>query len=207
MKLPLLIRRYDWKLAYILAWGPYIAIYQITNRWSLFEPTVLPFSALDRAIPFLPELLPLYVSYIPFFYWTVVRSENDREANRIFYGTHLQLLLCVPFFIFFPVTMPRELYYGDQVYGWIDTFWRWFDSPNNCFPSLHVANCLLFIEFNWRRKLRILHTLTAVVIIGSTLAVKQHYAVDLLGGILVHLVSRSILARLEICGLNSRKKS
>ena len=102
MKLPLLIRRYEWKLAYILAWVPYIALYQITNRWPLFEPTVLPFTALDRAIPFLPELLPIYVSYIPFFFWTVVRSENDREANRAFYGTHLQLLLCVPFFIFVP---------------------------------------------------------------------------------------------------------
>src|SRR5262249_10465372 len=108
--LPALIARPRYALAYFLLWAPYIAIYQITNRWPLRQPVTLAFTAVDRAIPFVPALLPVYVSYILYYFWTVVRSENDRELNRIFYGAHLQLLLSVPFFVLWPVAIPRDLF-------------------------------------------------------------------------------------------------
>lgn len=202
-QLPALIARPRWALVYFLLWGPYIAIYQLTNRWPVRDPLVLPFTALDRALPFVPELLPVYVAYIPFYFWTVARSENDRQVNRIFYGTHLQLLVSVPFFVLWPITMPRELFYGPQAYGWADAFWRWFDAPNNCFPSLHVSNCLLLMQFNWQRPHRLAHTAAGVAIIASTVLVKQHYVVDLLGAGGVYLLSRWFLARVDITDLGS----
>jgi membrane-associated phospholipid phosphatase len=200
--LPPLIRRYRWTFTYLLAWAPYIAVYQITNRWLLREPMVLPFTALDEGIPFVPALLPIYVAYIPFFLWTLGRSEDDDAANRIFYATHFELLLSVPFFVLVPVAMPRELFYGPELYGWADAFWRWFDAPHNCFPSLHTSNCLMLIHFNRTRRGRIPATLAAVAIIASTLFVKQHYAVDLLGGVLVYVAARMFLGRLEIAGVD-----
>src|SRR5215510_2366886 len=108
--------------------------------------------------------------------------ENDREVNRIFYTAHVQLLVSLVFFVFFPVRMPRELFYGAHVYNWADAFWRWFDAPNNCFPSLHVSNILLLLQFHWRRPHRVLHGGLGIAIIASTVLVKQHYLVDLLGG-------------------------
>ena len=207
LRLPALIRRYRWTIVYLLVWAPYIAIYQLVNRFPVRTPIELPFGALDRAIPFTPGLLPVYVLYLPFFFWTVARSEDDAAANRIFYGTYLQLLLSVPFFLLLPVTMPRHQFYGADVYGWADTFWRWFDEPNNCFPSLHTSNCLLFLHFNRRRAYRVASTLVGVMVIVSTVFVKQHYVVDVIGGAVVYLVARWFLAHAEIIGAERTPRS
>lgn len=204
LQLPALLRCPANPLMLYVYWGPFIALYQLTNRFPLLSPRELPYTWADRLIPFVPELLPLYVAYIPFFWWTVVRSANDRELNRILYATHFQLLLCVPFFVLFPVRMPRELFYGADVYGWADAFWRWFDAPNNCIPSLHVANSLVCMQFNWPRSYRWLYTGVALGVVASTVLVKQHYVVDVAAGAAVYVAARWFLARLEITGVDAR---
>ncbi len=198
---PALVRRQTNPLVYVLLWGPFIAAYQIVNRFPLREPIILDFSWADRSVPFVPEFLPLYVAYLPLYWWTVCRSENDREVNRIFYAAHLQLLISLPLFVFYPVAMPRDLYYGSEVFGWADAFWRWFDPPNNCFPSLHTSNCLLLIQFNWWRRYNWLLAALLSGVIASTVLVKQHYMIDLVGGAAVYLVSRWFLRNLQIRGL------
>lgn len=197
---PALIRRYRFAAMYVLLWAPYIAAYQISNRFPLRTPVELPMSAVDAALPFVPLLLPVYVAYLPFYFWSVVRSRSDAEVNRIFYGSYLQLALSLPFFLFLPVTFPRELFYGAATFGWADTFWRWFDAPNNCFPSLHASNCLLLMQFNWHRPWPWLHTAVAAAIIASTVLVKQHYVVDVLGGVAVYAVTRWVLNHVRIAG-------
>jgi membrane-associated phospholipid phosphatase len=198
MTLPVLIRRPSNKLMYFVYWGPFIALYQLVNRWPLREPMELPFSRLDQAIPFVPELLPVYIAYIPFYWWTIGRSEDDQQLNRILYTAYLQLLLSVPFFVLFPVRMPVEQFYPSVPFGWADVLWRWFDVPNNCFPSLHVSNSLLLLHFNWRRPHRLPYAAASVAIIASTVLVKQHYLVDVLGGGGAYLASRVFLDRLVV---------
>jgi membrane-associated phospholipid phosphatase len=183
---------------YWVYWAPFILTYQVVNRWPIVDPIELPFTWADRLIPFVSALLPVYVAYIPFYWLTVWRSQSDVELNRIFYAAHLQLLISLPFFILLPVRMPRDLFYSPAVYGWTDAFWRWFDAPNNCFPSLHVSNCLLLAQFNWSRPRAWIFVPASLTIIASTVFVKQHYAVDLLGGGAVYLLSRWFLRRLEI---------
>jgi membrane-associated phospholipid phosphatase len=197
-RLPLLIRRSPTGLMYWVYWAPVIAAYQVTNRWPLVAPTELPMTCLDRAIPFVPALIPVYVAYLPLYWATAIRSENDVQANRLFYAAYLQLLISLPFFLFYPVRMPRESFYAPEVYGWADAFWRWFDAPNNCFPSLHVSNCLLLARFNWQRSWRWVFVPASAAVVASTLLVKQHYAVDLLGGAVVYLASVWFLRRLEL---------
>lgn len=203
LRLPPLVRHQRFKVVYLALWGPYILLYQLINRWPLREPVELPFTALDRAIPFVPELLPIYVAYIPLYWWVISRLENDREVSRAFYATHLQLALALPVFAWFPVRMPRELFYGPELYGWADAFWRWFDAPNNCLPSLHAANCMLLMQLCWSRSHRALHVAALAAVIASTVLVKQHYAVDLLAGGLLYAISAAFLARLEITGVDA----
>ena len=200
IRLPLILRRPKYRLTYAVIWLPYIAFYQLINRFPVFEPHTLPTTALDDLLPFVPALLPLYVAYIPFFWWTGARSEDDETATRFFYATHLQLAVSAIVWVLFPVMMPREPFYGAAALSWVDAFWRWFDAPNNCLPSLHAANCLLFIQFNWQRRWRWLHTLLAGGIIASTVLVKQHYAIDVLAGALVYLGSVEFLKRLQLTG-------
>lgn len=198
IRLPLVLRRPKSRLTYGLIWLPYICFYQLINRFPVFEPRELPMTASDQAVPFVPELLPVYVAYIPFFWWTGARSENDETATRFFYATHFQLFVCAAVWLLYPVTMPRDLFYAADLYNWADAFWRWFDGPNNCLPSLHAANCLLFIQFNWNRPSCWLHTAVAAAIIASTVLVKQHYLIDLAAGAVVSLAARALLARLEL---------
>jgi PAP2 superfamily protein len=198
IRLPRVIWRSPTGLTYFVFWAPFIAIYQIVNRWPVFAPRVLPVTWFDAGIPFVPWFFPVYVGYIPLYWWTVARSENDTEANRIFYASYFQLLLSVPFFVLLPVSMPPGLIHHGDPYNWADAAWRWFDAPNNCFPSLHVSNALLLLQFNWRRRFRWLHALASVAVVVSTVLVKQHYVADVWGGVAVYVASRWFLTRLEI---------
>lgn len=199
--LPAVLARHPSGWFYFVAWTPYILAYQLCNRFPLRTPMELDMGALDRGLPFIPELLPIYVAYIPFFFWTVYRSRTEAEVNRLFYGTHLQLLLSLPCFLLLPIAMPRRLFYPPSTFGWADAFWRWFDEPNNCFPSLHVSNCLLFLQFNWKRPARLPHTALGIAIIASTVLVKQHYAIDVIGGVVVYLATRRVLGLVRIAGV------
>jgi membrane-associated phospholipid phosphatase len=201
LELPVVVRSSSRPLKWLLypaIFIPYIIAYQVINRFPIFPPHSLPFTWGDDLIPFIPSLLPVYVLYIPFFWWTGVRSENSETLNRFVYATYLQLIVCSLIWLMFPVRMPRELFYTTDSYNWADTFWRWFDEPNNCFPSLHAANGLLFIQFNWRRSFRGVATVVAIAIIASTVFVKQHYVVDVLAGGLVYLLTAKFLRAVRI---------
>jgi len=200
IRLPLLFHRPPNPVWYLVLWVPYVALYQLSNRFPVFEPHRLAMSSIDEAIPFMPGLLPLYLSYLPLYWWTGIRSESDERANRLFYASYFQMLICLPVFVLFPVQMPRELFYGAHAVSWADGFWHWFDAPRNCLPSLHAANCLLLMHFNRTRPAPLLHGVLAAGIIASTLLVKQHYAVDILAGAFVYAVTAAFLHRLEVIG-------
>ncbi|HYC54492.1 MAG TPA: phosphatase PAP2 family protein [Candidatus Binatia bacterium] len=198
MRITCLFQRKANSAIYLLWFIPYVLIYQVTNRFPVFEPRELHYTALDAAIPFLPALLPIYLMYFPLFWWTAVRSESDATLTRFVLASHLQLFLCCIVFVLFPVRMPQGMFYGASSLGWADTFWRWFDGPNNCLPSLHAANGLLFLQFNWNRPRRALHTAAALGVVLSTVFVKQHYVVDIVAGAGVYALAALFLSRLEI---------
>jgi len=94
IRLPLILRRPQYRLAYVLMWLPYGAFYELIDRFPIMQPRELSLTALDRAIPFVPSLVPLYVAYIPFDWWTGARSEDDETFNAFSYATHFQLCVC-----------------------------------------------------------------------------------------------------------------
>lgn len=203
LALPPLVRWSPNPLRYLLYWIPFIVTYQLVNRWPLVPPRELPLTALDRLVPFVPELLPLYVAYLPFYWWTVARARTDREVNELFYATHALLLLSLPWFVFCPVRMPLEQFYAPTPHNWADALWRWFDAPQNCFPSLHVSSCLLFLEVNWRRPGRVPASLVALAIAASTVLVKQHYVLDVLGGMVAYGLVRAARGYVTIGGVDA----
>lgn len=194
--LPILFRRPANSLIFTLFWLPYIAVYQLTNRFPLFEPSQLHYGAVDRLVPYVPELMPVYLLYLPLFAWTGIRNRTDEDAARFFYATYFQLALCAAVFVLAPVRMPDGI--ATTSTSWGAGFWRWFDGPNNCFPSLHAANGLLFAWFNWNRPARTIHVLTSLAVVVSTVFVKQHYVVDVVAGAGVFLLTVFLLARLTI---------
>jgi membrane-associated phospholipid phosphatase len=203
IRLPLLFQRPSNSLVFTLFWLPYIAVYQLTNRFPLFEPSELHYSAVDRLVPYVPELMPVYLLYLPLFAWSGIRNRTDEDAARFFYATYFQLAVCATFFVLAPVRMPEGVAAVSS--GWAAGFWRWFDGPNNCFPSLHAANGLLFAWFNWNRPARALHVIASLSVVVSTVFVKQHYVVDVVAGSGIFLLTLLFLARVTV-GMEGRER-
>ncbi|MFH1154516.1 MAG: phosphatase PAP2 family protein [Pseudomonadota bacterium] len=184
------IRKQKHFLSYYVLWLPFIAIYQVTNRFHIVEPKTLPLTWIDTAIPFIPWTIPIYVSYLVYTFVVVARSSDDNELRIIFFLTHLQLVLSALFFILFPVTFPREqFYYTDPVTSLFNSFWLMFDAPANCFPSLHTILCLTAIRHSLGKPASWLYVSWGILIIISTLTCKQHYMVDLVAGAGIYLIS------------------
>ena len=186
----LLIKKQRRFINYYFIWAPYILIYQATNRLPFFPPRQLELSWLDRAVPFTSWLIPVYVSYLVYAFIALARSKDDWELNDLFYMTHFQLFVCALFFIFFPVSFPRHEYYSQApITGVFMNFWLWFDAPNNCFPSLHTANCALAAHSSLGKPHQWLYFSWGALIIASTVLCKQHYVVDAAAGLLIYLLS------------------
>ncbi len=192
---PFLLKKRNSLLYYLLLWAPYITVYQVTNRFHIIKPAFLSFSFIDRAIPFVPWLVPVYVSYLAYVFFFIYTCENDHELSVIFLLSYFQLVVCSVFFLFLPVAFPVDLFYGQTgATGIFGKFWLWFDAPSNCFPSLHAANSLLAVYLGLKRRSktvvwRSVMTVWGLLVVISTLFCKQHYAVDIAAGMAVFLLT------------------
>jgi membrane-associated phospholipid phosphatase len=177
-------------LNYYLIWTPFILVYQVTNRFHFIEVRQLPMTWLDNAIPFIPWTIPVYISYLVYTFLVISRSRDDNEVREIFILTHIQLGLAVFFFVFTPVSFPRDqFYYTNPVTSTFNEFWLWFDAPANCFPSLHAILCMTGVRYSLKKPYKWLYVSWGILIIISTLTCKQHYIVDIAAAAVLFPVS------------------
>jgi len=166
----------------------YFAIGRNPLNISTFDITM----AIDNKIMFIPETVYFYVScylfiFIPLF---VIKSAN--QLKRFSLAILIVYIISFTIFLFFPVRIYSfDLPEGNSLSLKFLKFIKAVDSPLNCFPSMHVSLCLLaaICSFNYSKLVGYL-TLTLWSFIAlSTLTVKQHYLLDVLGGIIVGLIA------------------
>jgi membrane-associated phospholipid phosphatase len=176
----------------------FLTVFFIIYLWLLKNPaftvTVMPLTALDRAIPFQPEALLLYVSL-----WLYIGFPAFLFGSRkglIGYG-FAALALCLiglGCFYLWPTAIARPDIDWSSYPGF--AFLQHIDAAGNACPSMHVASAL-FSAIWLDRQLRVMRTgissrvvsaLWCLGIIYSTLATKQHVALDALGGILLAML-------------------
>ena len=185
-----------------LMWAPWLLIYIVTNRYHFIDPVHLKITWLDSIIPFVPFMIPVYLSYLVGVFVFIACLRDEKELNEIFFLSHIQLLISVPFFIFYPVFYPRDMFYNaNTVTSIFNQIWLWFDAGNNCLPSLHTANCMLGISYSLKLPLRIRCVIIpwAALVILSTLACKQHYVIDVAAGLTVCWLSIKIGKYFNLC--------
>ena len=144
---------------------------------------------LDNALPVVPVFVVPYDSLYLLIYGTLILLLLFR--TRIFQTACLALVtvLLISFGIYYvaqtevfrPVIsgsdifsrMVRDVYAGDQ--------------PFNDFPSLHNSTSTLMAIFWYRtdKRIGIVVAVWTLLIIASTVLIKQHYLADLVGGILL----------------------
>ena len=123
---------------------------------------------------------------------TIIAIHHDIGSYNQFARTcFVTLIACGLFFLFYPTSYPRPDYpiTDNFLVNLVMSAIQAADTPNNCFPSLHVAlSAVGAISLrNFSPKVRVLFWTWALLIFVSTLTTKQHYVLDVVAGISVAL--------------------
>lgn len=185
------------RLAVVAALMAFVcAGYAATNRWPLREPAPLPSSVIDRAAPFVPSAMFVYVSHFVFLPGCLLLARGEaafrRSAGAVLAGSVLSNL----FFALLPTSIERGPVPGGPAAP-LFAFIAAVDAPTNCFPSQHVGLALLAAwglredGHPWARAA----LAWAGAISVSTVLVKQHYAADVAGGAVLAALAWRLSAR------------
>jgi len=154
----------------------------------LRPPLIMPFTTLDRWVPFQPFTLPLYLSL-----WVYVSLApgliGDRRELASYGGAALALSVAgLGLFLAWPTAVPPpgQTWAPDSAFA----FLKDVDASGNACPSLHVAFAV-FTALELARLLRglgagrtvaLLNWLWCAGILYSTIATRQHVALDVAAG-------------------------
>lgn len=171
---------------FLLAFG---FLYMCPNAFPLFTPRYLPLFGIDRVTPFMPWTFLIYVSDYGLILLVVAllrRKDQIQAFARMAFGV---LACCGAFFWLWPTMYPRPAYPAveNPVIAMLMQFILTTDPPHNCFPSMHVAltGVAAWASRYVGRLTHLIFWLWTVSIFVSTLTTKQHYVLDILGGIVV----------------------
>jgi membrane-associated phospholipid phosphatase len=142
----------------------------------------------DRLVPFLPWTLLVYQSFFCMLVWAAWICDA-REFLRLLAAVLLANLAAYAGFILLTSHYPRPDLRTIEPEFLREAFASMFaqDAPGNTFPSIHVAVTTLLALRLRQRRLGGLWLAWAGLVVLSTLTVKQHYLVDVIGGLALAL--------------------
>jgi len=174
-------------------------LYPISNRLALDGGNAIILKLpVDDLIPFVPAFI------IPYFYWhmqivltlayLILSSRTGRNLHRLVINLAVSDLIAAIIFLVLPTRMIRPDVQSAGIFPDLVRLIYTIDLPYNLFPSKHVIwaiilnriwaaagpRCLWFRLFNHGGTL---------LIIASTVLIKQHYTPDIIGGLAVALLS------------------
>lgn len=170
------------------------AFFQVGYVWASHHPPGTGIDArtfLDGGIPLVPFFI---VFYMLGFLFAFLPCFVLRERVELFWASVVTFgILCVSFLSFrtLPVVMYKTAPEGTDVFSQMTAATQLSDTCYNNFPSLHVSlSWLAFWILARRRGALIWFALPVPLLItASTLLVKQHLVIDVLGGWVLGLVA------------------
>lgn len=162
-------------------------------RHPAYPVTVMPLTALDHLVPFQPQALIAYVSL--WLYIGVAPGLQRSFVELVVYGVWVSALCLagLVIFYFWPTQVPPLVQDTSGVFGF--DMLKGVDAAGNACPSMHVAVALftairvddVLRQTGAPRLLRSVNGVWFAAIALSTLAVKQHVALDAAAGALLGL--------------------
>ena len=188
-----------------------VAVFFMAYFWVLNHPqfpvTVMPITALDRWVSFEPAAMPIYLSLWLYISLPLALLTNRRELASYGFATLALSAIGLGIFVAYPTAVPA---FGvDWAQHPSVAYLKAVDINGNACPSLHVAFAVfsavwlerLLREMNVRASARALNWVWCIGILYSTLATRQHVALDVLGGtvfgLIVVAVQMRALSRLD----------
>ncbi len=146
---------------------------------------------LDDSIPLIPIfILPYYlfgiVIFLPFLFSWKSKDTFYKVSLSFFWTSSIANLI----YLVYPTYVLRPDIDGNDLLSAMIRFIYFVDGPTNLFPSGHVAFSLLanLVIFEMHKKTALWMLPLTFFIVVSTVFVKQHYTLDILGGIVLALL-------------------
>lgn len=173
------------------------SITYLLAKFSPFEPTLL-ISKLDNKLPLVEEFVIFYVLWylylvlLPYLFFKLDRSKYFK------YVAVTSICITISFFVFFffPTTITRgNVNLSNNLFIFILKIIYFIDTPIlNCLPSMHCAlSMILFVLVTKTNNLKIgykiIINLTLILIIISTLLIKQHVTFDVIAAVIIVFIS------------------
>ncbi|MGL5378554.1 phosphatase PAP2 family protein [Clostridium sp.] len=145
---------------------------------------------IDQIIPFESGfVIPYLYWYIYIFLGLIFILSKDREGYiRTFIKIILGMCICYVIFYIFPTEINRPVIEGSSILDKLLQIVYSSDRPFNCFPSIHVLNTYLIMRNTkkvYNKRFFIYTQAIGVLIIFSTLFIKQHFVLDIIAAILI----------------------
>jgi len=165
----------------------YFAVQQLVSHQYEF------LTSFDEAIPFIPWTVWIYHSIIPVIVATMfLLVQSRRLFFTTFWACATATIIINLFYIMFPSFYPRPEFAVTGVSEYLVEFSYIIDNSSNTFPSGHVAFAwIMYWGSTFSKKTRQtlglnrLYLLWALALSLSTLTLKMHYIIDILGGFTV----------------------
>ena len=147
---------------------------------------------IDEQIPFLSFFIIFYIgAYLQWGFSYVFHFGKSRSlCTRLASADIVAKAVAAAFFVFLPSTMVRPTLEGG-FFDFLVSIIYFFDEPLNLFPSLHCTVSWLCFRsaLSIRRELPVAYVWGQLVftlfVFASTVFVKQHVFVDIIGGVVL----------------------
>lgn len=160
--------------------------------------------ALDAKIPFFAPMIIIYVlSYVTWVIgFIVIGRESKVVCYEVMAAEQIAKLLCLACFFIMPTTMVRADISGNGFCEWLTKLIYMSDSPDNLFPSIHCLESWICFKGAMRcqkvgKSYKIFMFVFAILVFASTVLVKQHVFVDILGGVTVVEIGLFLAKRIK----------
>jgi len=197
----------NWLLDHHAVYLIYVPIYVIC--FEFLEKRVTTFHiiniAFDSKLPFLEIFVVPYMFWFVFIfagglYFFLKEPDNFKPLMKnLILGMSVSLVICFVYpngLTIRPTVFPRDNIFTDVV--------KWLyatDTPTNVFPSVHVANSLAMFAAIWRsekltrkhRGIQFASLVVTILIILSTMLIKQHSVLDVTGALIMGYVNYAIV--------------
>lgn len=156
--------------------------------------------SLDRAIPFVAPFVWIYLTVYMMFVIPFLLIRDPRFFRLCALSYLSVIAVTIAAFVIYPVRYERPPVFVDSLHTWAVSLVYAFDAPVNCFPSMHasVAMMAALIMLEVSTPVGVLALLHTILIGASTLFIKQHYILDILGGFALAVVMYSLFFRQRI---------
>lgn len=169
----------------LIYWGTGV----LSRDWHHYDFTL----AIDRMVPMIPGFIWVYIGAFPFWVINYIMVSRSGKENFFRFVT-ADLMAKVIYFLCFliiPTTNVRPEIAGGGINEWMVRLIYAMDGgdfPSNLFPSIHCyVSWMCYLGIRGQKQIPIWYQrfscFFAILIMVSTQVLKQHYIVDVIGGV------------------------